>query len=132
MYLHPRFETLQRSEIENLQMERLHDTLKACMNSEFYRKRFRDAGITADDIRTLDDVTKIPFTTKQDLRDNYPFGICTVPMEKVVRLHSSSGTTGTPTVILHTKKDLEQWAEAVARCLYMVGLRSGDVLQNSS
>ena len=132
MYLHPRFETLQRSEIENLQMERLHDTLKACMNSEFYRKRFRDAGITADDIRTLDDVTKIPFTTKQDLRDNYPFGICTVPMEKVVRLHSSSGTTGTPTVILHTKKDLEQWAEAVARCLYMVGLRSGDVFQNSS
>ena len=132
MYLHPRFETLQRSEIENLQMERLHDTLKACMNSEFYRKRFHDAGITADDIRTLDDVTKIPFTTKQDLRDNYPFGICTVPMEKVVRLHSSSGTTGTPTVILHTKKDLEQWAEAVARCLYMVGLRSGDVFQNSS
>ena len=132
MYLHPRFETLQRSEIENLQMERLHDTLKACMNSAFYRKRFHDAGITADDIRTLDDVTKIPFTTKQDLRDNYPFGICTVPMEKVVRLHSSSGTTGTPTVILHTKKDLEQWAEAVARCLYMVGLRSGDVFQNSS
>lgn len=132
MYLHPRFETLQRSEIENLQMGRLHDTLKACMNSEFYRKRFHDAGITADDIRTLDDVTKIPFTTKQDLRDNYPFGICTVPMEKVVRLHSSSGTTGTPTVILHTKKDLEQWAEAVARCLYMVGLRSGDVFQNSS
>lgn len=132
MYLHPRFETLQRSEIENLQIERLHDTLKACMNSEFYRKRFHDAGITADDIRTLDDVTKIPFTTKQDLRDNYPFGICTVPMEKVVRLHSSSGTTGTPTVILHTKKDLEQWAEAVARCLYMVGLRSGDVFQNSS
>ncbi len=132
MYLHPRFETLQRSEIENLQMERLHDTLKACMNSEFYRKRFHDAGITVDDIRTLDDVTKIPFTTKQDLRDNYPFGICTVPMEKVVRLHSSSGTTGTPTVILHTKKDLEQWAEAVARCLYMVGLRSGDVFQNSS
>ena len=132
MYLHPRFETLQRSEIENLQMERLHDTLKACMNSEFYRKRFHDAGITVDDIRTLDDVTKIPFTTKQDLRDNYPFGICTVPMEKVVRLHSSSGTTGIPTVILHTKKDLEQWAEAVARCLYMVGLRSGDVFQNSS
>lgn len=132
MYLHPRFETLQRSEIENLQIERLHDTLKACMNSEFYRKRFHDAGITVDDIRTLDDVTKIPFTTKQDLRDNYPFGICTVPMEKVVRLHSSSGTTGTPTVILHTKKDLEQWAEAVARCLYMVGLRSGDVFQNSS
>ncbi len=132
MYLHPRFETLQRSEIENLQIERLHDTLKACMNSEFYRKCFHDAGITADDIRTLDDVTKIPFTTKQDLRDNYPFGICTVPMEKVVRLHSSSGTTGTPTVILHTKKDLEQWAEAVARCLYMVGLRSGDVFQNSS
>ena len=75
---------------------------------------------------------KSPFTTKQDLRDHYPFGLSAVPLEEVVRLHSSSGTTGTPTVILHTQHDLEEWANAVARCLYMVGLRKGDIFQNSS
>lgn len=113
-------------------MERLHKTLLQCMESPFYRKRFKESGITPQDIRTLDDIVKIPFTTKQDLRDNYPFGLCTVGMDKVVRLHSSSGTTGKPTVILHTARDLDQWAEAVARCLYMVGLRPGDVFQNTS
>ena len=75
---------------------------------------------------------KIPFTTKQDLRDNYPFGLCTVGLDQVVRLHSSSGTTGKPTVILHTQRDLDQWADAVARCLYMAGLRPGDIFQNTS
>jgi phenylacetate-CoA ligase len=75
---------------------------------------------------------KIPFTTKNDLRENYPFGMAAVPLEKTVRLHSSSGTTGNPTVVLHTQRDLDQWAEAVARCLYMVGLRKSDVFQNSS
>lgn len=88
--------------------------------------------MSPEDIRSLDDLRKIPFTTKQDLRDNYPFGLAAVPMSEVVRLHSSSGTTGTPTVILHTQKDLDEWANAVARCLYMVGLRRGDVFQNSS
>jgi len=75
---------------------------------------------------------KIPFTTKNDLRENYPFGMAAVPLEETVRLHSSSGTTGNPTVVLHTQRDLDQWAEAVARCLYMVGLRKSDVFQNSS
>ena len=102
------------------------------MNSEFYKKRFEEAGITPDDIKTLDDIRKIPFTTKQDLRDTYPFGMRSVPLEKCVRLHSSSGTTGNPTVILHTQKDLDEWANAVARCLWMVGLRPDDVFQNSS
>jgi phenylacetate-CoA ligase len=102
------------------------------MNSSFYKKRFEDNGLTPDSIQSLDDLKKIPFTTKQDLRDNYPFGIASVPMEKVVRLHSSSGTTGNPTVVLHTQKDLDEWANAVARCLHMVGLRPGDVFQNSS
>lgn len=132
MYLHPEFETLTRSELEVLQTERLRTTIKQCMNSPFYRKRFEEHHIRPDDIRTLDDLQKIPFTTKQDLRDNYPFGLAAVPMEEVVRLHSSSGTTGTPTVILHTQRDLDQWANAVARCLYMVGLRRGDIFQNSS
>ena len=102
------------------------------MKSPFYRKRFAESGISPQDIRTLDDIVKIPFTTKQDLRDNYPFGLCTVGLDQVVRLHSSSGTTGKPTVILHTQRDLDQWADAVARCLYMAGLRPGDIFQNTS
>lgn len=132
MYLHKELETLSRSEIEVLQLERLRKTVTHCMNSPFYRKRFEDKGLSPDNIKSLDDLKKIPFTTKQDLRDNYPFGIASVPLEKAVRLHSSSGTTGNPTVILHTQKDLDEWANAVARCLYMVGLRPGDVFQNSS
>lgn len=132
MYLHKELETLTRSEIEVLQLERLKRTVDHCMNTSFYRKRFAECNLTPDDIRSLDDLHKIPFTTKQDLRDNYPFGLVAVPMSKVVRLHSSSGTTGTPTVILHTQKDLDEWANAVARCLHMVGLRQGDIFQNSS
>ena len=131
-FLHPQFERLSRAEIEALQLERLHKTLRQCMNSPFYRRRFEEKGISPQDIRTLDDLSLIPFTTKQDLRDNYPFGLSTVGLDKVVRLHSSSGTTGRPTVILHTQRDLEQWADAVARCLYMVGLRPGDIFQNTS
>ena len=128
----PEFEMMSRKEIETLQLERLQQTVRHCMNSPFYKKRFEENNLTPDDIRTLDDLRKIPFTTKQDLRDTYPFGIASVPLEKCVRLHSSSGTTGNPTVILHTQRDLEQWANAVARCLYMVGLRPTDVFQNSS
>lgn len=132
MYLHPELETMTRPEIEKLQMERLKTTLQRCMNAPFYKKRFEEHGLKPEDIRSLEDLRKIPFTTKQDLRDNYPFGMSVVPLEQVVRLHSSSGTTGTPTVILHTQKDLDEWANAVARCLYMVGLRPGDIFQNSS
>ena len=132
MYLHEELETLTRTEIEALQFERLLRTVRRCMKSPFYQKRFAEAHLSPEDIRSLDDLRKIPFTTKQDLRDNYPFGLAAVPMSEVVRLHSSSGTTGTPTVILHTQKDLDEWANAVARCLYMVGLRRGDVFQNSS
>ena len=132
MYLHPEFEKLTRSEIEVLQTERLKKTVRQCMNSEFYRRRFAESHIDPDDIRSLSDLSRIPFTTKQDLRDSYPFGMSAVPLSHVVRLHSSSGTTGTPTVILHTQRDLDEWANAVARCLYMVGLRPGDIFQNSS
>lgn len=132
MYLHPEFEKLTRSEIEALQTERLKKTVRQCMNSEFYRRRFAESHIDPDDIRSLSDLSRIPFTTKQDLRDSYPFGMSAVPLSRVVRLHSSSGTTGTPTVILHTQRDLDEWANAVARCLYMVGLRPGDIFQNSS
>ena len=132
-YFNPELETLTRSEIEALQLERLKATVAHCYSgSEFYRKRLDSIGLRPEDIRSLDDLKKIPFTTKQDLRETYPFGMRSVPLEKCVRLHSSSGTTGNPTVILHTQKDLDQWANAVARCLHMVGLRPTDVFQNSS
>jgi len=131
-YYSPEFETLSRSEIEALQTERLKSVVAHCQNSPFYRNRFKENGLTAADIRTLDDLAKIPFTTKKDLRDTYPFGMASVPLNQCIRLHSSSGTTGNPTVVLHSKKDIEQWAEAVARCLWMVGCRPDDIFQNTS
>ena len=127
-----KMETMTRAQIEALQLERLQATVQHCMNSPFYRKRFEEAGLKPKDIKTLDDIRRIPFTTKQDLRDTYPFGMASVPLRECTRLHSSSGTTGTPTVILHTQKDLEEWAAQVARNLWMVGLRPDDVFQNSS
>jgi len=131
-FFNPEMETMTRPQIEKLQLERLQATVAHCMNSPFYKKRFEDNGISPSDIKTLDDLRKIPFTTKQDLRDTYPFGIASAPLDRCVRLHSSSGTTGNPTVILHTQKDLDEWANAVARCLWMVGCRPGDVFQNTS
>ncbi|MBQ8365827.1 MAG: phenylacetate--CoA ligase [Bacteroidaceae bacterium] len=131
-FFNEKMETMTRAEIEALQLERLQATVRHCMNSPFYKKRFQEAGIKPEDIKTLDDLRRIPFTTKQDLRDTYPFGMASVPLRECTRLHSSSGTTGTPTVILHTRKDLEEWAAQVARNLWMVGLRPDDVFQNSS
>lgn len=121
-----------REQISALQLERLQATVRHCMNSPFYKQRFEEIGLKPEDIKNLDDIRKIPFTTKADLRDTYPFGMASVPLRECTRLHSSSGTTGTPTVILHTKKDLEEWANQVARNLWMVGLRPDDVFQNSS
>ena len=131
-YLHPQYDTLSPDALKALQLERLQATVKHCMNSPFYKKRFEEHGLKPEDIKSLEDIRKIPFTTKQDLRDTYPFGIASVPLRQCVRLHSSSGTTGNPTVILHTQKDLDEWANQVARNLWMVGLRPDDVFQNSS
>jgi phenylacetate-CoA ligase len=131
-YFNPKEETMSHDEIEALQLERLKKTVRHCMSSPFYKKRFEENGLSPEDIQTLDDIRKIPFTTKQDLRDTYPFGIASVPLRECVRLHSSSGTTGNPTVILHTQKDLDEWANQVARNLWMVGARPEDVFQNSS
>ncbi len=131
-YFDKEHETMTRQQIETLQVERLRDTVRRCMNNPFYKKRLEEAGITPDSIQTVADVRKIPFTTKQDLRENYPFGLSCVPLRDCVRLHSSSGTTGNPTVILHTQNDLDEWANQVARNLWMVGLRPEDVFQNSS
>ena len=131
-YFNPEVETLSVEGLKALQLERLQKTVHHCMNSPFYQKKFQELGITPEDIKTLDDVQKLPFTSKEDLRENYPFGLACVPMKDCVRLHSSSGTTGNPTVVLHTQKDLEEWANAVARCLWMVGSRPEDVFQNSA
>lgn len=131
-FFNPELETLNREQIEELQIKRLKQTIQHCLHSAFYQQRFKEAGISPSDIKTLDDLRKIPFTTKQDLRDNYPFGLASIPLSGCVRLHSSSGTTGNPTVILHSQKDLDEWANAVARCLWMVGCRPNDVFQNTS
>jgi len=131
-YLHPEYETLSREEISKLQTKRLRETMQQCMKVPFYAKKFAEMGVTPDDIKSPDDVRRLPFTTKQDLRDTYPFGLSAVPLSECVRLHSSSGTTGNPTVILHTQRDLDEWANQVARNLWMVGLRPDDIFQNSS
>ncbi|MBQ9819281.1 MAG: phenylacetate--CoA ligase [Bacteroidales bacterium] len=131
-YFQPEIETLSVSAIRDLQLKGLREMLQRCQQSEFYRKRFREAGVSPEDIRSLDDLRRLPFTTKEDLRENYPFGLCCVPLRDCVRLHSSSGTTGNPTVVLHTRRDLDDWATAVARCLWMVGSRPDDVFQNSA
>lgn len=131
-FFNPEMETLTCQQIKQLQLERLQKTVQSCMNSPFYKKRFAEIGLKPEDIKSLDDLKRIPFTTKQDLRDHYPFGTAAVPLKDCIRLHSSSGTTGKPTVILHTQKDINEWANAVARCLWMVGLRPEDIFQNSS
>ncbi|MFI3282706.1 MAG: phenylacetate--CoA ligase [Rikenellaceae bacterium] len=131
-YLHPEIETMSREGLRELQLCRLKSTIAQAAKAPFYSKVFAREGITPESISSLEDLRKLPFTTKDDLRGNYPFGLNAVPQSEVVRLHSSSGTTGNPTVICHSQKDLDIWADRVARCMYMVGLRNTDVFQNTS
>ncbi|GAB6162601.1 phenylacetate--CoA ligase [Desulfothermus naphthae] len=128
-YLH-REETLSRDELTQLQLKRLRQTIRQAKKGIFYWERLSD--IEPEDIRSIDDIKHLPFTTKEDLRNNYPVGLLTEPVAKMVRLHVSSGTTGTPTAVLYTKKDLDTWADFMARCMYMVGIRSWDIFQNLS
>ena len=131
-YWEEELETLSRPELEQLQVNKLRKTIERASGSPYYHKVFTERGITPDSIQGLNDLQILPFTTKADLRDNYPFGLVSGPLNPCVRLHSSSGTTGNPTVIFHSAADLDSWANVVARCLYMVGLRDTDVFQNSS
>mgnify|MGYP000008922510 FL=1 len=125
-------ECMDREEMRKLQSLRLKRVVEhAYHNSPFYRKKMQEMGITPDDVQTIDDITKLPFTVKQDLRDNYPFGLMAVPMSEIVRLHASSGTTGKPIVVGYTRKDLGIWAEVVARCLTAYGLTKNDSVQVS-
>lgn len=131
-YWEKSIETLPRQELEKLQLERIKSTLTVASNAPYYKDQFQKHNISPDAIRCLDDFRKLPFTTKADMRANYPFGLLAGNLDDAVRIHSSSGTTGNPTVIIHSQHDLNSWANLVARCLYMVGLRKKDVFQNSS
>ncbi len=125
-------ECMNREEMRKLQSIRLRRVVEhAYHNSPFYRKKMQEMGITPEDIHSIDDIVKLPFTVKQDLRDNYPFGLMAVPMSEIVRLHASSGTTGKPIVVGYTRKDLSIWAEVVARCLTAYGLTKNDSVQVS-
>jgi len=131
-YWQEEIETMSREGLEALQTESLRKTVAHACNSSFYKQVFDEQGIRADDIHSLADLQRLPFTTKDDLRERYPFGFAAIPLQKCVRIHSSSGTTGNPTVVLHSQQDLDAWSEQVARCMYMVGLRDTDVFQNTS
>lgn len=125
-------ECMELDQLRKLQGERLADAVRrAYENVPFYRKKFDEAGVHPDDIKTIDDITKIPFTTKEDFRDNYPFGLFAVPLEQVVRIHASSGTTGKQTVVGYTKNDIDSWSEAMARTLGAGGTTRGDIVQNA-
>ena len=132
MIWQPEFETLPRDELEALQLFNLKRTVRRVyQNVPFYRKKMDDMGVKPEDIRTLEDVRHLPFTTKDDLRENYPYGLFAIPMDEVVRVHSSSGTTGKPTVVGYSKKDLETWSNLTARVLAAGGLNKNDVVQIS-
>ncbi len=130
MYFNKEYETMPLKKMRRLQLERLRWSVKhAYNNNPFYRKKFDDAGFHPDQIKSLDDMRRIPFLTKQDMRDNYPYGLFAVPLEKIIRVHSSSGTTGNATVVGYTKNDVEIFAEVVARCLAAYGATDKDVVQ---
>ncbi|WP_170369850.1 phenylacetate--CoA ligase PaaK [Ruegeria arenilitoris] len=119
-------------EIRSLQLDRLKWSLRhAYDNVPMYKQRFDEAGVHPDDLQTLSDLAKFPFTYKNDLRDHYPFGLFAVPREQIIRLHASSGTTGKPTVVGYTKNDIDNWADLVARSLRASGLRKGDMIHNA-
>ena len=128
----PEIEKMPREQLEALQVKKLKESIKVALQSPFYKKRLGDLGITADSINSLADLRKIPFTTKQDLRDNYPYGLVGRSLDDAVRIHSTSGTTGNPCVVVYSEHDICSWANMIARNLYMVGCRKSDIFQNSS
>ena len=128
----PEHEKMSRKQLEKLQLERLQAKVKDVYEKvPFYRRAFKEKGITHDDIKTMADLKKLPFTSKVDFRDNYPYGLMTVPLEKVVRIHSSSGTTGKPIIAPYTEADVDMWSEVMARTLASAGMTKHDVMQNA-
>ncbi|RKX91480.1 MAG: phenylacetate--CoA ligase, partial [Spirochaetes bacterium] len=124
LYWDKKVETMSREDLRKLQLVRLNETLARARKSLFYKDRLPEK------LNDLSELQKIPFTTKQDLRNSFPFKMVAVQQEELVRLHSSSGTTGQATVIYHTRNDIDNWTDLVARCMYMTGVRRSDVFQN--
>ena len=131
--LHPEVESMPRERLEQLQLQRLRESLRnACDHVPWQQKRLQAAGLAqAEDVQSLADVQRLPFTLKTDLRDHYPFGLFARPVEQLARLHASSGTTGKPTVVGYTAQDLSNWADLAARSMYAAGARPGDVVHNA-
>lgn len=132
MIYNEEYETLPREALEALQLKRLQSQIERIYaRVPYYRAKMDEVGVAPGDIRTLADISRLPFTTKEDLRKNYPFGLFTVPLERVVRIHASSGTTGQPTVVGYTKRDIGIWAELMARCLSAAGATQKDIIHNA-
>ena len=132
MILHTEYETLPREDLERLQLTRLRATVERCYHTVgFYREAMDGLGVKPRHIQSVADVRLLPYTKKEHLRDNYPFGMFAVPTEQVVRVHASSGTTGKPTVVGYTARDIKTWAQLMARSLAAAGMRPGDRLHNS-
>ncbi|MBP5536791.1 MAG: phenylacetate--CoA ligase, partial [Bacteroidales bacterium] len=132
MYFNEKVETMDRAQLRELQSQRLVNIVKYTYdNVEFYRKRMDEAGVKPEDIKSIDDISKLPFMQKKDLRDYYPFGTFAAPLKDIVRFHASSGTTGKPIVAGYTRNDLDNWAEGVARCLTAYGATKEDIIQVS-
>ena len=131
-FFNEKMETMPFEEMSRFQLERLQETLKwAYEKVPFYRNEFDRMGLKPGSLKALDELGNFPFTIKNDLRDNYPFGLCAVPLSEVVRVHASSGTTGKPITGPYTAEDLEQWTECMARTFYAAGVRSNDIFQNA-
>ena len=124
-------ETIRPEELADLQLKRLKWTLRQAQEVGLYQRKFKEAGVSPDDIKTLDDVEKLPFTYKKELQAGYPFGLFAVCLKEIIRIHTTSGTTGKPTVVGYTRQDLENWSDLIARNMTMIGLGEDDIFQNA-
>ena len=132
MYWNESIECMDRDQLREIQSRRLKKIVEYCyLNTPFYRKKFQEMDLSPDDIKSIDDITKLPFTDKTNLRDTYPFGLAAVPMTQIVRIHASSGTTGKPVVVLHTRKDIAMWTESISRAFTAYGANKDDIFQIS-
>ncbi|MCX8173556.1 MAG: phenylacetate--CoA ligase [Thermoplasmata archaeon] len=130
MYFNRKSETMARTELDRLKLRRLKAVAKRCYKVPFYRNAMKASGVRPEDIKNLEDIKKLPFTTKDDLRESAPFGMLAVKLDECIELHASSGTTGVPVTVCYTRNDIEVWSEVMARCLVMAGLTKKDIFQN--
>ena len=131
MFWNKEMETLRGKALEDLQVKRLRQTTRQAEKVPFFKAVLKEKNVSADDINKITDVSKLPFTTKKDLQGGYPFGFMAVPKKEIIRIHTTSGTTGKPTVVGYTRKDIDNWSELIARNMTMVGLTDDDTFQNA-